>query len=173
MNDVIQPRDAAPQPRHYAGFVVIGAVLVVAAVIFTVFYALNALSSTPTASVSQTSASPSPSVSSAAPDPSVNYDWDSLKGKKLSNAYALLDNAGIDISALNVSTVSNDGKTVLNRSRWTITDVSFTKPDKVLFTLHHDTDATDDTVDKGLDALKSGAATVKDKATDLAANLNK
>lgn len=68
-----------------------------------------------------------------------SFDWDSLKGEKLSNAYSLLSNSGIKRSELTVNTVTSDGKMVFNEGNWTITSVEFTKPNTVLFHLNHDT----------------------------------
>ncbi|MDD6373958.1 MAG: hypothetical protein PUF97_05740 [Bifidobacteriaceae bacterium] len=69
-----------------------------------------------------------------------DFDWDSLEGMKLSNAYATLEYNGIDRSDLAVSYFTDDGQTVVSDANWTVTKVE-RNGNKVMFHLTHDSNS--------------------------------
>lgn len=93
----------------------------------------NSASSTPSAG-----ASPSSSPSESSIDLST-YDWSKLKGEKLSNAYKLAKHDGVEITDVDLEIITSDGKQVINPANWSITDISFTAPNKLLIHANHDT----------------------------------
>lgn len=103
----------------------------------------SSIRSTPSAGASPTTddgdtSSPSASLIST-------YDWSQLKGQKLSNAYKIIHHDGISITDINITILTNDGKQVINPANWSITDISFSKPDKVLIHAHHDSTGGNET----------------------------
>lgn len=68
-----------------------------------------------------------------------SFDWDSLTGERLSNAYQILEHAGLKRgSNLNVNTVTDDGKYVIMPSNWIITSIEHEQgTESVLIHLKH------------------------------------
>ena len=96
----------------------------------------SSVSSTPSAEASPTTDNGDTSSPSASP--ASTYDWSKLKGQKLSNAYNIIKHDGISTADIDITVLTNDGKQVINPANWSITDISFSKPDKVLIHAHHD-----------------------------------
>lgn len=111
----------------------------------------SSVSSTPSAEASPTTDSGDASSPSASPVST--YDWSKLKGQKLSNAYKIINHDGISTADIDITVLTNDGKQVINPANWSITDISFSKPDKVLIHAHHD--STDGNGTKSGDTIGS------------------
>jgi hypothetical protein len=97
---------------------------------------------TPQSAQNESSASSTPSAGPSPSEPSVDlskYDWSKLKGEKLSNAYKLAKHDGIRTTDLDLEIITSDGKQVLNPANWSISDISFTSPNKLLIHANHDT----------------------------------
>lgn len=68
-----------------------------------------------------------------------SFDWGSLTGERLSNAYQILEHAGLKRgSNLNVNTVTDDGKYAIIPSNWIITSIEHEQgTESVLIHLKH------------------------------------
>lgn len=54
-----------------------------------------------------------------------SFDWSSLDGQRLSNAYALMDNAGLNQRHFKTNIVTDNGKYVIMPSNWTVESVDY------------------------------------------------
>lgn len=61
------------------------------------------------------------------------FDWDSLKGQKLSNAYELMRYDRLDPSEFDISIITNTGGRVLLASNWTVDSVKYSGDKRLLF----------------------------------------
>ena len=61
------------------------------------------------------------------------FDWDSLKGQKLSNAYELMRYHRLDPSRFDISIITNTGGRVLLDSNWTVDSVEYSGDKRLLF----------------------------------------
>lgn len=73
-----------------------------------------------------------------------SFDWGSLTGERLSNAYQILEHVGLKRgSNLNVNTVTDDGKYVIMPSNWIITSIEHEQgTESVLIHLKHAQDGS-------------------------------
>lgn len=112
-----------------------------------------------------------------------DFDWQSLVGEKLSNAYSVMKYNGIDRDDVAISLVTNDGTRVVAGANWTVESVE-RKGDALLFHLHHDvtedgkpplaipdgitTDDVGEAATNGLTHLQEGIETATDKLEEFA-----
>lgn len=110
-----------------------------------------------------------------------DFDWESLVGEKLSNAYSIMDYNGIDHESMSINIVTDDGKHVVANANWTVESVE-RKGDAILFHVRHDvtedgrtplalpdnTDGIQHSVESGLSHAKKFADTATDTIEDYA-----
>lgn len=89
------------------------------------------------------------------------FDWSALNGQKLSNAYQLMKYNGMNRFDFKISIVTNDGKTVLDPSNWTVLSSQYNGDGRLLINVKHD-----NTGNPISDTLNGAGNTVKDKVND-------
>lgn len=89
------------------------------------------------------------------------FDWSSLNGQKLSNAYQLMKYNGISRYDLKISLITNDGKYVLNDSNWTVLSAQYNGNGRLLINVKHD-----DSSNPVSKTIGDAGNTVKDKVND-------
>lgn len=90
--------------------------------------------------------------SASSASPAATFDYASLVGERLSNAYALMERAGLDPRGgdPDVSVITSDGKRVVNESNWTVTEASYVaKTNTVSLSVDHE--GSDLGLDLGVD----------------------
>lgn len=89
------------------------------------------------------------------------FDWSALNGQKLSNAYQLMKYNGMNRFDFKISIVTNDGKSVINPSNWTVLSSQYNGDGRLLINVKHDT-----TGNPVGDTLNGAGDTIKDKVND-------
>lgn len=70
------------------------------------------------------------------------FDWDSLKGQKLSNAYQIMKYNQIDPLKMDISIVTNTGEHAIIQSNWTVDSVEYDGNRHILFHVTKDKNAS-------------------------------
>ena len=125
-----RPATAGPHRRGCAVAAVVAAVALVAFIAFQLgTCSANARRSggVATAGGASSPAASSPASRSASAQAAAQFDYGTIVGEKLSNAYALLQHAGVDTggSDPSISVITSDGKRVVNAANWTVTEASY------------------------------------------------
>lgn len=183
-----QPAPQTPRRRGRAGVVVavVAGIVLVALIAFQLgTCSANAHRAGAAGTSAQTTTKPtSPTTHrSASARAAAEFDYGTLVGEKLSNAYALLKHAGIDTggSDPSIAVVTSDGKQVVNAANWTVSEASYTEAtNAMLLKVDHDGEGLGIDVDSAKsqlgdlvgrvgDAVSSGQ--LADGLRDLAGNL--
>ena len=107
---------------------------------FTTTHTKNAPASTSNTTTSNTNVKPAP-VDELTKRAKA-FDWDSLKGQKLSNAYQIMKYNQIDPLKMDISIVTDTGEHAIIQSNWTVDSVDYDGNKHILFHVTKDKNAS-------------------------------
>ena len=102
----------------------------------------NAPASTSNTTTSTTTTKPKQTHTDEVIQRAKAFDWDSLKGQKLSNAYQIMKYNQIDPLKMDISIVTDTGEHVIIQSNWTVDSVEYDGNRHVLFHVTKDKNAS-------------------------------
>lgn len=110
---------------------------------FTTTHTKNAPASTSnTTTSSTTTVKPKPEPVDELTKRAKEFDWDSLKGQKLSNAYQIMKYNQIDPLKMDISIVTDTGEHAIIQSNWTVDSVEYDGNKHILFHVIKDKNAS-------------------------------
>lgn len=128
------------RPLFWVVFIIIMLAMLATMHPFTTTHTKNAPASTSNTTTSTTTTKPAPPVDELTKRANA-FDWDSLKGQKLSNAYQIMKYNQIDPLKMDISIVTDTGEHVIIQSNWIVNSVEYDGNKHILFHVTKDKNA--------------------------------